>query len=86
MIQGGEDPRHIARRPTRFAAEDGGLADPRALPLAIAAWEAHERHGTAPTSNAAHIAWGEAEGFSGQDCFSGRLQRWAALRSERVKR
>ncbi len=40
MIQGGEDPRYIARRLTRFAAEDVGLADPRALPLAIAAYNA----------------------------------------------
>jgi putative ATPase len=40
---GGEDPRYIARRLTRFAAEDVGMADPRALPLAIAAWETYER-------------------------------------------
>ena len=38
MLTGGEDPRYIARRLTRFAAEDIGMADPRALPLAIAAW------------------------------------------------
>ncbi len=77
MIQGGEDPRYIARRLTRFAAEDVGLADPRALPLAIAAWETYERLGspegelalvqlvlhlgTAPKSNAAYVAWGEAQ-------------------------
>ncbi|WP_265000929.1 replication-associated recombination protein A, partial [Komagataeibacter europaeus] len=34
MLEGGEDPRYIARRLTRFAAEDVGMADPQALPLA----------------------------------------------------
>src|SRR4051812_22030623 len=77
MLHGGEDPRYIARRLTRFAAEDVGLADPRALPLAIAAWETYERLGspegelalaqlvvhlgTAPKSNAVYVAWGEAQ-------------------------
>ncbi|MDO9712971.1 replication-associated recombination protein A [Paracraurococcus lichenis] len=77
MIQGGEDPRYIARRLTRFAAEDVGMADPRALPLAIAAWETYERLGspegelalaqlvvhlgTAPKSNAVYVAWGQAQ-------------------------
>ncbi|WP_274607369.1 replication-associated recombination protein A, partial [Paracraurococcus ruber] len=77
MIQGGEDPRYIARRLTRFAAEDVGMADPRALPLAIAAWETYERLGspegelalaqlvvhlgTAPKSNAVYAAWGQAQ-------------------------
>jgi putative ATPase len=76
MLTGGEDPRYIARRLTRFAAEDVGMADPRALPLAIAAWETFERLGspegelalaqlvvhlaTAPKSNAVYIAFGEA--------------------------
>ncbi|TCZ65389.1 replication-associated recombination protein A [Roseicella aquatilis] len=76
MIGGGEDPRYIARRLTRFAAEDVGMADPRALPLAIAAWETYERLGspegelalaqlvvhlgTAPKSNAVYVAWGQA--------------------------
>ncbi|WP_149540175.1 replication-associated recombination protein A [Siccirubricoccus phaeus] len=76
MLQGGEDPRYIARRLTRFAAEDVGMADPRALPLAIAAWETYERLGspegelalaqlvvhlgTAPKSNAVYAAWGAA--------------------------
>ena len=46
MLTGGEDPRYIARRLTRFAAEDIGMADPRALPLAIAAWETFERMGS----------------------------------------
>ncbi|MDD3370425.1 MAG: replication-associated recombination protein A [Alphaproteobacteria bacterium] len=76
MVSGGEDPRYIARRLTRFASEDVGLADPQALPLAIAAWETYERMGspegelalaelviylaTAPKSNAAYIALGAA--------------------------
>ena len=72
MLAGGEDPRYIARRLTRFAVEDVGLADPQALPQAIAAWQAYERIGspegelalgqaviylaTAPKSNAAYSA------------------------------
>jgi len=76
MLEGGEDPRYIARRMTRFAAEDIGMADPQALPQAIAAWETYERLGspegelalaqalvylaTAPKSNAVYVALGEA--------------------------
>ncbi len=72
MLAGGEDPRYIARRLTRFASEDVGMADPHALPHSIAAWEAYERIGspegelaiaqcviylaTAPKSNAAYTA------------------------------
>lgn len=72
MIVGGEDPEYIARRLVRFAVEDIGLADPQALPQALAAWEAYERLGspegeialvqcvvylgTAPKSNAAYRA------------------------------
>ncbi|HMB76459.1 MAG TPA: replication-associated recombination protein A [Kiloniellaceae bacterium] len=72
MLAGGEDPRYIARRLTRFAVEDIGLADPQALTQAIAAWQAYERIGspegdlalaqaviylaTAPKSNAAYMA------------------------------
>ena len=72
MLAGGEDPRYIARRLTRFASEDIGMADPNALPHSIAAWEAFERIGspegelaiaqcviylaTAPKSNAAYTA------------------------------
>ena len=40
MLEAGEDPLYIARRVTRFAAEDVGLADPRALELAVAAYQA----------------------------------------------
>ncbi|MCW2245589.1 putative ATPase [Azospirillum fermentarium] len=73
MLAGGEDPRFIARRLTRFAVEDVGMADPAALPQAIAAWEAYERLGspegelalaqlviylgTAPKSNAGYVAY-----------------------------
>ncbi len=46
MIEGGEDPNYIARRLVRFAVEDVGLADPDALPQAIAAWQAYERLGS----------------------------------------
>ena len=72
MLAGGEDPVYLLRRLTRFAAEDIGLADPQALQLAIAAWDAYERLGspegelaiielviylgTAPKSNAAYKA------------------------------
>lgn len=73
MLAGGEDPRFIARRITRMASEDIGLADPQALPLCLAAWETYERLGspegelalaeallycaTAPKSNAAYTAY-----------------------------
>ena len=77
MLAGGEDPHFIARRLVRFAVEDVGLADPAALPQAIAAWQAFERIGspegelalaqlviylaTAPKSNAAYKAFGAAQ-------------------------
>ncbi|MCW2264782.1 putative ATPase [Gluconobacter cerinus] len=73
MLEGGEDPRYIARRLTRFAAEDVGQADPNALPMAVAAWQTYERLGspegelalaqvvvhlaTAPKSNAVYMAY-----------------------------
>ncbi len=76
MLTGGEDPRYIARRLTRFAAEDVGMADPRALPLAVAAWATYERLGspegelalaqlvvhlaTAPKSNAVYAGFNAA--------------------------
>jgi putative ATPase len=76
MLTGGEDPRYVARRLVRFAAEDVGMADPQALPIALAGWEAYERLGspegelalaqvvvhlaTAPRSNALYVAFGEA--------------------------
>lgn len=46
MIDGGCDPRYIARRVVRMASEDIGNADPRALRIALDAWEAQERLGS----------------------------------------
>lgn len=46
MLEGGEAPIYIARRLVRFASEDIGLADPQALPQALAAWDAYERLGS----------------------------------------
>jgi putative ATPase len=76
MLAGGEDPLYVARRLVRFAVEDIGLADPQALVQALAAWDTFERLGspegelalaqcvlylgTAPKSNAAYAAIGEA--------------------------
>jgi putative ATPase len=76
MLVGGEQPGYIARRITRMAVEDIGLAEPQALTVCIAAWEAFERLGspegelalaqavlylaTAPKSNAAYTAYGAA--------------------------
>jgi putative ATPase len=76
MLDGGCDPRYIARRVVRMASEDTGLADPRALALTLDAWEAYERLGSpegelaiatavvylacAPKSNAVYVAMGEA--------------------------
>lgn len=73
MIDGGEDPKYLLRRLTRFASEDVGLADPQALQLALAAWDSYDRLGspegelaiaqliiylgTAPKSNATETAW-----------------------------
>jgi len=46
MIDGGCDPKYIARRVVRMASEDIGNADPRALRIALDAWEAQERLGS----------------------------------------
>ncbi|PKM15744.1 MAG: recombination factor protein RarA [Gammaproteobacteria bacterium HGW-Gammaproteobacteria-2] len=46
MLDGGCDPAYLARRLTRMAVEDIGLADPRALEMAIAAWDAFDRIGS----------------------------------------
>ena len=40
MLEAGEDPLYVARRVTRFASEDVGMADPRALEIAVAAYQA----------------------------------------------
>ena len=46
MLDGGVDPNYLARRLTRMAVEDVGLADPRALQMAIDAWDTYERLGS----------------------------------------
>ncbi|KIQ19861.1 replication-associated recombination protein A [Rhodococcus sp. MEB064] len=46
MLDGGEDPLFVARRITRFAVEDIGLADPNAVHQALAAWDVYERLGS----------------------------------------
>ena len=46
MLDGGADPSYLARRLTRMAVEDIGLADPRALQMAIEAWDAYDRLGS----------------------------------------
>jgi len=76
MLEGGEDPRFLARRITRMSVEDIGLADPLAQRLCLDAWETYERLGSpegelalaeaviylalAPKSNAAYRAYGAA--------------------------
>lgn len=76
MLEGGEDPRYIARRMIRMAIEDIGLAEPQALPITLSAQEAYERLGspegelalaqalvflaTAPKSNAIYTAYKNA--------------------------
>ncbi|HTV89320.1 MAG TPA: replication-associated recombination protein A [Stellaceae bacterium] len=82
MLAGGEDPIYILRRLTRAATEDIGLADPQALVQALAAWDAYDRLGSpegelavaqlviylasAPKSNAAYVALGEAQAMAGE--------------------
>src|SRR4249919_1043123 len=46
MLDGGADPSYLARRITRMAVEDIGLADPRALQMSIEAWDAYDRLGS----------------------------------------
>jgi putative ATPase len=83
MLDGGADPRYMARRLIRMASEDIGLADPRALRLALDAAEVYERLGTpegelalaecviylamAPKSNAVYTAFNEVKAFIQQD-------------------
>jgi len=83
MLDGGADPRYMARRMIRMAAEDIGLADPRALRLALDAAEVYERLGSpegelalaecvvylamAPKSNAVYNAFNEAKAFVRKD-------------------
>ena len=77
MLEAGEDPLYVARRVTRFASEDIGLADPRALEIAIAAYQACHYIGMpecsvhlteavvymslAPKSNALYMAYEHAK-------------------------
>ena len=77
MLDGGADPLYIGRRLVRMAVEDIGLADPRALRVALDACETYERLGSpegelalaeaalymaiAPKSNAAYVAFGAAQ-------------------------
>ena len=77
MLEAGEDPLFIARRVTRFASEDVGLADPRALEIAVAAFQACHMIGMpecsvhltqavvymalAPKSNAMYVAYETAK-------------------------
>ncbi|HEY2346359.1 MAG TPA: replication-associated recombination protein A [Xanthomonadaceae bacterium] len=77
MLDGGCDPIYLARRLTRMAVEDIGLADPRALQMAIEAWDAYDRLGSpegelalaqlviylasTAKSNAAYLAFGQAQ-------------------------
>ena len=83
MLDGGADPRYMARRLVRMASEDIGLADPRALRLALDAAEVYERLGSpegelalaecvvylavAPKSNAVYKAYNAARAFVKQD-------------------
>ncbi len=73
MLEGGEDPRYLARRITRMAVEDIGLADPQAQAVCLQSWETFERLGSpegelalaqavtylalAPKSNAGYVAY-----------------------------
>jgi putative ATPase len=83
MLDGGADPRYLGRRVVRMASEDIGLADPRALGLALDACDAYERLGSpegelalaqavlylacAPKSNAAYTAYNAARAFVAED-------------------
>ena len=83
MLDGGVEPKYITRRLIRMASEDIGLADPRALRIALDAAEAYERLGSpegelalaqcvvymavAPKSNAVYKAFNEVKAFIKQD-------------------
>ena len=83
MLDGGADPRYLARRMIRMATEDVGLADPRALEIAMRAAEVYERLGSpegelalaegivylavAAKSNAVYAAYNAARAFVAQD-------------------
>ncbi len=83
MLDGGTDPLYVARRTIRMASEDVGLADPRALQIALEAAQAYERLGSpegelalaaaivymavAPKSNAVYAAFNAAKAFVAGD-------------------
>ena len=83
MLDGGAEPRYMARRLVRMASEEVGLADPRALRLALDAAEVYERLGSpegelalaqcvvylamAPKSNAVYVAFNEVKAFIKKD-------------------
>jgi len=83
MLDGGADPRYLARRIVRMAWEDIGLADPRAIQLTMDAAQTYERLGSpegelalaqailylacAPKSNAGYVAYNAARAFIAQD-------------------
>jgi len=83
MLDGGVDPRYLARRMVRMASEDIGLADPRALDIALNAAHVYERLGSpegelalaecaiylavAAKSNAVYAAYNEARAFVAED-------------------
>ena len=82
MLEGGEDPRFLARRITRMAVEDIGLADPNAQAVCLQCWETYERLGSpegelalaqavtylalAPKSNATYVAYKAARNAAKQ--------------------
>jgi putative ATPase len=82
MLDGGCDPLYLARRMTRMAVEDVGLAEPRAWRMALDAWDTYERLGSpegelglaqlaiwlaiAPKSNAAYTAYNQARAVIGK--------------------
>ncbi len=83
MLDGGADPRYLARRIVRMAWEDVGLADPRGIEIALSAAETYERLGSpegelalaqavlymavAAKSNAGYVAYNAARAFVSQD-------------------
>ncbi len=80
MLEGGEDPRYLARRLLRMAVEDIALADPQAQTVCVHAWETYERLGSpegelalaeaviylalAPKSNAVYVAYKSARALA----------------------
>jgi len=82
MLEGGEDPRFLARRITRMAVEDIGLADPQAQEVCLQSWQTYERLGSpegelalaqavvyialAPKSNAVYVAYKAARAAAKQ--------------------